>query len=225
MEIKNIIFDLGGVLLNIDYKASIKAFKELGVINFDEFFTQSTQVHLFDRLDTGEVTPEGFRNEIRQISSVEMTDDAIDKAWNAMLLDFPSNKIPMLEQVGTHYRTFLLSNTNAIHYPAYSQSLKDAHGYESLARLFEQQYLSHEIGLRKPNAEAFHFVVEKNNLDPEKTLFFDDTMMHVQGARRAGIHAYWLDIIREDVVSFFENGKLTYDFFRKLQNQYELSDQ
>jgi glucose-1-phosphatase len=225
MEIKNIIFDLGGVLLGIDYKASIKAFKELGIDKFDEFFTQSAQVHLFDHMDTGEITPEDFRNEIRKISGVGMSDDDIDNAWNAMLLDFPSNKIPLLESVKSHYRTFLLSNTNAIHYPAYSKSLKETTGIESLASLFEKQYLSHEIGLRKPHVEAFEFVIKHNQLKPEETLFFDDTMIHIQGARKAGIHAYWLDITKEDVVSFFENGKLTGEFFRKLQNQYELSDQ
>lgn len=219
MEIKNIIFDLGGVFLNIDYQATIKAFKSLGVKNFEDFFTQANQNHLFDRLDVGKVSPADFRDELRQISGLALTDAEIDTAWNAMILDFPQQKIPMIEQISGNYRTFLLSNTNAIHYPAYTRFLQEAHGYESLAELFEKQYLSHEIGLRKPNVEVFYFVMEQNNLIPAETLFFDDTLQHVEGARKAGLNAYWIDITREDITEYFEKGMLKSSFFTKLQNQ------
>jgi glucose-1-phosphatase len=225
MNIRNIIFDLGGVLLNIDYEASISAFKKLGITQFEEFFTQSAQMHLFDHLDTGTISPDEFRKGIRQISGIHISDEDIDKAWNAMLLDFPHSRIPLLKQVQGNYRTFLLSNTNVIHYPAYTRHLHETHGYESLAELFEQHYLSHEIGMRKPNVEIFEYVVRQNNLEPQQTLFFDDTKMHVEGAKKAGLHAYWIDLSREDINSFFEDGQLTKDFLTKLQNQYEQSAQ
>jgi glucose-1-phosphatase len=225
MEIKNIIFDLGGVFLNIDYQATIKSFKSLGVKNFEDFFTQAKQNNLFDRLDVGTISPADFRDELRQISGLAMTDADIDTAWNAMILDFPQQKIPMIEQISGNYRTFLLSNTNAIHYPAYTRYLQEAHGYESLAELFEKHYLSHEIGLRKPNVEVFYYVLEQNNLIPEETLFFDDTLQHVEGARKAGLHAYWIDITREDITEYFEKGMLKNSFFTKLQNQSGQSSQ
>jgi len=225
MEIKNIIFDLGGIFLNIDYQATIKAFKDLGVTKFEEFFTQANQYHLFDRLDIGKISPEDFRDEFRRISGLPLTDAQIDKAWNAMLGDFPQHKMPMIEMIGENYRTFLLSNTNAIHYPAYTRYLQEVHGYESLAQLFEKQYLSHEVGMRKPNEEIFRFVMEENNLIPHETLFFDDTLQHVQGARKAGLHAYWVDLTREDIVEYFDRGKLKESFFRKLQSQSGQSDQ
>lgn len=221
MDIKNIIFDLGGVLLNIDYQATVKAFKDLGVKNFEDFFTQSSQNKLFDRLDRGKITPEEFRDELRSMSGVAMSDAEIDKAWNSMILDFPQQKIPMLELISSYYRTFLLSNTNAIHYPAYTSFLQEAHGYDSLAQLFEKEYLSHEVGMRKPDVEIFYHVLEQNNLLPDETLFFDDTQHHVEGARRAGIHAYWIDITREDVTEFFDKGRLKDSFFKKLQSQSE----
>ncbi len=225
MDIKNIIFDLGGVLLNIDYHATIRAYKELGINNFDEFFNQAKQDHLFDHLDKGTIEPEDFRNELRRISEIDLSDAAIDKAWNAMLLDLPQQKIPMLEAAAENYRTFLLSNTNAIHYPAYTRYLKDAHGYESLAQLFEKQYLSFETGMRKPDVEIFEYVLQQNNLEPQETLFFDDTSQHVEGARKAGINAYWIDLSKEDVTEFFDKGKLKETFFTKLQNQLQQSDQ
>jgi glucose-1-phosphatase len=225
MDIKNIIFDLGGVLLNLDYNETIKSFKDLGMKNFEEFFTQVKQTDLFDRMDMGKATPEEFRDELRRISGFDMSDAMIDKAWNAMLLDFPQHKLPMLEQIRNNYRIFLLSNTNAIHYPAYSRYLQDAHGYENLGKIFEKEYISYEIGLRKPDPEIYYYVMAQNNLLPHETLFFDDTPGHVEGARKAGLHAYWIDTANEDITEFFEKGKLKDSFFAKLQNQYELSGQ
>lgn len=225
MTIKNIIFDLGGVLLNIDSHATINAFKALGVTQFDEFFTQAKQNHLFDRLDTGNVTPEEFRDEIRAASGLSLSDADIDQAWNTMLLDFPAQKIPLLEQSRKHYRTFLLSNTNAIHFPAYTEELKRVHGYDSLEALFEKQYLSHEIGMRKPDVETFAWVLAQNKLKGSETLFFDDTLQHVEGARKAGLHAYWIDLSKEDVLDYFDEGKLKESFFAKLQNQSQQSGQ
>lgn len=219
IQIRNIIFDLGGVLLNIDYHATIDAFKALGVQNFEGFFTQAAQSHLFDRLDTGQISPEAFRQELRDISGIAMSDADIDQAWNAMLLDLPQQRIPLLEDARMHYRTFLLSNTNAIHYPAYTQYLKDAHGYESLALLFEKHYLSHDIGMRKPDVEVFEWVLQQNGLLASETLFIDDTLQHVQGARKAGLWAYWLDLQNEVISNIFERGQLKESFFTKLQSQ------
>ncbi|MDR4987474.1 MAG: hypothetical protein RG741_01385 [Bacteroidales bacterium] len=113
--VKNIIFDLGGVLLNIDYGLTIAAFKKLGVEDFDGFFTQAAQHKVFDRFDTGHVTPGEFRDRLRRLSGLNLSDRQIDDAWNAMLLDMPADRIKLLQKVRRNYRIFLLSNTNAIH--------------------------------------------------------------------------------------------------------------
>ncbi len=219
MNLKNIIFDLGGVLLNIDYRLTQQAFKDLGVKDFDKVYSFASQTHLFDRMDKGTISPEEFRDRIREASGLPLKDEEIDNAWNAMILDYPPNKIPFLEEVKGRYRTFLLSNTNAIHYPTYTDHLKKAHGYDSLAGLFEKHYLSYEMGMRKPDTEIFEFVLQENGLKGEETLFFDDTLQHVEGARKAGLWAYWIDVEKEDVIQFFENGQLTAAFLKKLQNQ------
>ncbi|NLF42582.1 MAG: HAD-IA family hydrolase [Bacteroidales bacterium] len=161
---------------------------------------------MFDKLDTGSISPDEFRNEIRTISGLNISDQDIDSAWNAMLLDMPKQRIHLLENAKKYYRTFLLSNTNAIHYPEYSKYLLAEHGYESLSMLFEKQYLSHEIKLRKPNIEAFQHILSENNLKPSETLFFDDTAQHVAGAKKAGLNAYWLDLSKESIDDIFENG-------------------
>jgi len=202
-KIKNIILDLGGVLLNIDYNATIRAFKDLGVKNIESMFTQDAQNKLFDGLDKGLMSPKEFRQGVRQYSGLGLTDQQIDLAWNAMLLDFPKNRIELLEGLKANYRLFLLSNTNSIHYPEYMKYMKKSHGVENLDEFFERTYLSHEIGMRKPDAEAFNLIVDENNLSKKETLFVDDTLQHVEGARRAGLNAIWLDLRTMDVNDLF----------------------
>ena len=192
-EIKNIIFDLGGVILNIDYNITINAFKQLGIINFDELYTQAGQCELFDKLDKGEITNNDFRNEVRQLlPSVNLSNKQIDDAWNAMLLDMPVERLIILEKLKPLYRTFLLSNTNAIHVPLFSEIVKSTINKNNLTDFFEATYYSNEIGMRKPNADIYEFVVQKHNLKPCETLFIDDSIQNVEGAQKVGLHAYHL---------------------------------
>jgi putative hydrolase of the HAD superfamily len=204
MVIRNIIFDLGGVLLNIDYQATFQCFKGLGVTDFNEFFTQSNQTQLFDRFDRGEVGPQEFRDKVRAITGLPLTDRAIDHCWNAMLLDLPWHRVELLDGVRTHYRTFLLSNTNAIHYPALAEYLRREFGVDSLEGHFEKQYLSHEIGLRKPDRKVYRLILEENGLKPGQTLFIDDSLQHVEGARDAGLKALWLNVDQLQVSDLFD---------------------
>ena len=203
MNIKNIIFDLGGVLLNIDYHATINAFKKLGMEDFDEFFTQAAQNQLFDRLDKGQISSSAFREELRRISGLEVSDDEIDSAWNAMLLDLPAKRLALLEMVGKNYRTFLLSNTNSMHYPAYMDYLTRHYGVADLSALFDKQYLSFRVGMRKPDREIYTHVLSDQGLHAGETLFIDDSFQHVEGARKAGLNAVWLDVQRMEVNDLF----------------------
>ena len=203
MPIKAIIFDLGGVLLNIDYQRTIDAFKREGVTDFEHFFTQAAQSSLFDQLDKGRISPGEFRNELRRLSGLRIGDEQIDAAWNAMLLDFPKERIDLLQGVRQHYPTFLLSNTNAIHYPVYRESLRREYGFSDLSQLFRKQYLSYELGMRKPDREIFVHVLEDQDLVAEETLFIDDSLQHVHGAREAGLKAVHLDTARMDVMDLF----------------------
>ncbi len=194
MNIKNIIFDLGGVILNIDYQLTIDAFIKLGFENFDAIFTQAKQTGIFDKLDKGLVSPEDFRNGVRGLAGKPFTDAQIDNAWNKLLLDFPLQRLKLLESVGDQYRSFLLSNTNQIHCEVYSKNLYNVYGVKDLTHFFEKVYYSHQIHMRKPDKEAFQIILDENSLVPEETLFIDDTEQHVLGARAVGIIAYHLKL-------------------------------
>lgn len=191
-NIKNIIFDLGGVILNIDYHLTINAFTALGIPNFKEIFSQAAQNNLFDRLDKGQVSEQGFLSEIKALVGDHITDADILNAWNSMLLDLPKERIALLEQLKTDYRLFLLSNTNEIHIPEYNKILQAAFGFPDLAHIFEKQYYSFEIGMRKPDEEIFEFVLKDKDLKAEETLFIDDSHQHLMGAAKVGLHTHWL---------------------------------
>lgn len=194
-KIKNIIFDLGRVILNVDEDLTSEAFKKLGIKDFDEIYSQIRQTSLFDKFEKGSITVDEFRTGLKKDLPNSVNDRAIDDAWNAMLLDLPRERIQLLEQLRSKYRLFLLSNTNEIHIKAYSKILKTRYGFENLSHLFEKEYYSCKIGLRKPDIETFQYILEENSLMPKETLFIDDSSLHVDGAKRAGINAY---LLKED---------------------------
>ena len=199
--VKNIIFDLGGVILNIDYGQTANAFKKIGVANFDEIYSQAKQVQVFDKLETGELTPDEFREYMKEIvPSLQLSD--IDKAWNAMLLDLPASRIDLLKKLKKKYRLFLLSNTNEIHVKCFRKIIDSSYGENIFDAIFENQYYSSEIGMRKPNPECFQYVLEKNGMEPSETLFIDDSIQHVEGARKLKINAYHL-MPGEDITRLF----------------------
>ena len=205
LPIKNIIFDLGGVILNIDYHLTINAFKNMGVENFEKLFSQAQQNGLFDKLDKGQVSPQEFRNNLRELVKFSLSDSAINHAWNAMLLDFPHHRIELLVNVRKHYKTFLLSNTNAIHIEEYNQILERTFGYKNLSFLFNKEYYSHEIGMRKPDKGVFLHIIKENLIQPEETLFIDDSIQHVEAAKNLGINAYHLNIPKgESIEKLFQ---------------------
>lgn len=202
--IRNIIFDLGGVLINLDMEATAKAFRALGMTDFDAHYSQAKQSGLFDAFDKGQITPQEFREGMKPFLPAGTTDAQIDAAWNAMLLDLPGERLALLRELRKKYRLFLLSNTNEIHVTAFSASLQQAHeGFTDFSDYFDRWYYSCRIGKRKPDAEAFLHVLEENDLLAEETLFIDDSKQHVEGALQTGIRAALLDVHGgEEITSF-----------------------
>lgn len=190
LMIRNIIFDLGGVLLDIDYKRTEQAFKQLGFDNFDEVYSQLQQSETFDLFETGDLSADEFRDAIREASGKELSDADIDKAWNAMILDLPEKHIDFLDNVRDDYRIVLLSNTNEIHLECIYD--KFGHEFTEFEYLFERTYYSHLVGYRKPEVEIFEEILEDREMEAGETLFIDDSPQHVEGAREAGLHAYHL---------------------------------
>ena len=192
-QIKNIVFDFGGVIIDIDYQRCVQSFQKLGFRDFDRWYSQLLQDHLFDDFETGRISPEQFRYRIRQASQQELTDEAIDAAWNSILIGLPHENIEMLERLKPRYRLFLLSNTNIIHEHAFNAIIEKTYGKNILPLLFEQVYFSHHIGMRKPHPEIFLHVMKENNLVPGETLFIDDSPQHVEGAQKTGMQTIYLE--------------------------------
>jgi glucose-1-phosphatase len=185
-ETEAIIFDLGGVILNIDFSMTQKALERLGLKDAGKHFGKYTQEGFFDQLDRGEITENTLFDEIRKLLPEPAPDYLLRDAWNAMILDFPSQRILLLEKVKARYRTFLLSNTNAVHFPFYNRLIQDM-GVDSLESLFHHTYLSFREGMRKPEPEFFLKLLKEQGLQPETTVFIDDTEMHVEAAVSLGI--------------------------------------
>jgi len=194
--IRHIIFDLGGVILNIDYQRTYQAFEALGVKDFTSLYNQFRGSRLFDDLETGRVEPAGFLQAMHQHVGPDVTDNQIIAAWNAMLLDFPLQRLQLLQQLQQHYDTFLLSNTNAIHLEKFNHMLLESRGLPSLDAFFNKAYYSHLIGYRKPEKEAYQLILDEHGLDPAATLFIDDTLPNIEGARAVGLQTIHLQAPR-----------------------------
>jgi len=200
--IKHIIFDLGGVLLNIDYSLTENAFIDAGVTNFPQLYSQLQQSDLFDRWETGKMSREEFIRSMKQASATPLTEQQILDAWNAMLLDFPVRRLQILQQLRLYYDLFLLSNTNEIHEETFNNTLMNAHGIPNIGVFFDKVYLSHRVGMRKPMVEIFERVLSDNGLKAEETLFIDDSPQHIEAAQKAGIRTIYLEkgmTIEDDV--------------------------
>lgn len=189
-QVKNIVFDLGGVILNIDYNKPAKAFKELGVNDFSNLYSKAAQDNIFNKLETGMITQQVFFDEIRNITNLVLSNEKIEHAWNTIILDFPVERIKLLESLKNNYRTFLLSNTNIIHYHYYNDLFNKQYGYNKLDDIFEKAYYSHEVGLRKPGKEIYEYVLEDSKLNPKETLFFDDSVPNIESAGELGIKTF-----------------------------------
>ena len=189
MHIRNIIFDLGGVIINIDYNRTAEAFKNLGMKDFDAIYSKAKQAHLFDRLETGELAEEMFHEEMYNYLPQGIPADKITAAWNAMLLEFPASRMDFIYELKKHYRLFLLSNTNSIHLKEFLRMADVQLGSDRFENAFEKVYYSCSIGMRKPDTEIFEFVLKENGLTANETLFVDDSAQHIEGALKAGLHA------------------------------------
>ena len=204
-NIKNIILDLGGVLINLDYHKTNDKLSDLGIPNG---FTKAKQITIFDELEEGKISDIDFYQAINKLAGANHDHQLIIDAWNAILLDFPKDRLNLVKQLNNKYRVFLFSNTNAIHFREVHKNLKKAHGIPNLKGHFEKVYLSHELGIRKPKIEAFQHIVKTHQLKPNETLFIDDSPQHIKGARKAGIKAEWLDLDEEDIHGLLNRLKL-----------------
>ena len=191
-ETKNIIFDLGGVLLDIDFQKTINEFKSLGIETFDEMFSQFKADELFEKLETGHITEAHFYAVIKERMKTPITNEEIDNAWNALILHFRKESLELLEKLSASYNLYLLSNTNSIHLKYFKKLFTEETGKPLLDAYFVKAWYSNEICLRKPDAQIFKFVLQQENLKATETLFIDDTLINIETAKNLGFKTHHL---------------------------------
>lgn len=199
--INTIIFDFGDVFINLDKNASLNALKKLGLPSWNAEIDQINQ-----KFEKGKLTEVQFMIEIKKLIPNASIED-IRAAWNAVLLDFPLKRLEFLERLSDKYRLFLLSNTDEIHIAKFEHK-QGATFAREFYRCFEKVYFSFEIGYRKPEREAFNYIINKHDLSVKRTLFIDDKKENTDIAASLGMHVWNLQVGQEDVTDLFSKKNL-----------------
>ena len=187
--IKNIIFDFGGVVFQIDEKKTVNAFSQLLGISTDEVVRYCFDDQTFLDLECGKISGDEFIQHICSKSTKPITKEQAYEAWNAILIGYKPEPVPLLLALKKKYRTFLLSNTNEIHTNLFPEIARRQHlPSNSNFDLFEKVWYSNEVGMRKPNLEIFKYALRDAGLKPEETLFVDDLEVNIAAAATLGIH-------------------------------------
>ena len=213
VDVKNIIFDFGGVIIKISHQRVENAFKALGVSNFEALFNQATQSKLFQQLELGKISSSQFRDSIRELTHLKISNKELDEAWNQIIGEYPNERIDLLNKLRMNYRLFLLSNTNCIHYDYYIPKFESEYGYP-FKSLFEKTCWSFKFGKRKPDLDSYTQLIEENHLVPGETLFIDDSKQNIEAALKVGLKAVYLDN-ELDLTEIFSEGKLDQTFLFK----------
>jgi putative hydrolase of the HAD superfamily len=190
--VKNLIFDLGNVLYDIDFKKMNTAFALIGIDNFDKHFTLNQSNQLFLDLEMGLINEAAFYDGVRTLASLPLTNAQIQFAWNALLIGFRKNSIDWIQQNNNKYNIYLYSNTNQIHHDLFIAEFENQVANYPFVSLFKKPYYSHEMGMRKPDPASFTYIVEKEGLVPAETLFIDDNEPNISAAASVGLQVLHL---------------------------------
>jgi glucose-1-phosphatase len=196
-----IIFDFGDIFINLDKEAPIRGFKKLGLSHWNEDLNE-----LNLQFEKGQISEDNFLLGIqKQIPNASI--DEILIVWNSILLDFPLRRLEFLQKLTQKYRLFLLSNTDSIHIDTFERE-NGVSFTRDFYQCFEKVYFSFEMGMRKPDAEIFNYLLTHHNLSPKRTLFVDDKKENTDAAKLLGIQVWNLEVGKEDVVDLFQKKDL-----------------
>jgi epoxide hydrolase-like predicted phosphatase len=193
-DYQNIIFDLGGVLLNLDFnRTKVEFRKSLPHLADESFLGHVNQLSLFSIYEVGKISTDDFYSEFKNHFQTDITFDQFKTCWNAMILDFPKMRVNFLKQLRQNgKKLFLISNINELHELSVEDQFNKLGENVSFSSLFDNFYYSHRVGIRKPNAEIFDMAILQNNLKTSETLFIDDSLQHIEAARKLGLDAFHL---------------------------------
>ncbi|HET9502592.1 MAG TPA: HAD family phosphatase [Hymenobacter sp.] len=190
----HLLFDFGGVIIDIDYDRTPAAFRRLSRTGLAAEYAQAGQAELFDLLETGKISAAEFRDGLRELYDLDATDDQIDAAWHALLLDVPAERLALIGELRrAGHATALLSNTNALHITEINRRLARQYGFKNgIADCLDRVFYSQEVGYRKPGEEIFHHALREMNWQAADTLFIEDSPQHIATARRLGLRVLHL---------------------------------
>jgi putative hydrolase of the HAD superfamily len=205
LKIDAVIFDLGGVILNLDFARTIAAFQQaIPDLDLESFLGKEGQHKMYSEFEVGKKTTEEFVHDFNHYYQADLSLDEFARCWNAMILDMPTHRILLLKKLrSSGKKIYLLSNINAIHEDAVNRRFLEAGERGHFRDLFDHKYYSHHIKMRKPNPEIFQHVIHEQKLRPERTLFIDDTKMHVDSAHRLGLKTHHLQF-GQDISELFK---------------------
>jgi putative hydrolase of the HAD superfamily len=184
--VKNIIFDLGNVLYDIDFEIMYKRFHELGIPNFEKHFTLNQSDPLFFDLEKGFIDEVAFCSRFNQLYNLSLNKDQIIKAWNSLLIGFREKSLDWLKSNQSNFSLFLYSNTNQPHQDYFlAQYTREIGG--DFNALFKKPYYSHEMGMRKPDPASFQYILDQEGLIAAETLFIDDNEPNIAAAASVGL--------------------------------------
>ena len=189
--IKNLVFDLGNVLYDIDFEIMYQRFDQLGIPNFENHFTLNKSDQLFFDLEKGLINEAEFCKGFNQLYQLSLTKEQIIEAWNSLLIGFRKGSMDWVKTHQSLFPTFLYSNTNQIHYNYFiPQYAKEIGG--DFNTLFKKPYYSHEMGMRKPDPASFQYILDQEGLNAAETLFIDDNEPNVLAAASVGLQVLFL---------------------------------
>lgn len=203
-QIRNIIFDWGGVITPLDIDGLKDAFKLLTNFSIDSSLRELFRQNFFYTVESGEIDENCFKSEIRKYLKDDVSDMDIDLAWARLLGGTKPEVIHLLKKLRNQYKIFLLSNTNSIHVRYYTKYLKDSYGIDGWKDIFHEVYYSHELGCRKPSPEIFNKVIQLAGLKTNETLFVDDSEENIEAAQKLHFQTFHvkdvsiLDIFKYD---------------------------
>lgn len=201
-SIKNIIFDLGNVIINIDFDLTYAAFEKITHKNLKQVYQDFEDQQIWERYELGDLSNDAFIQLLREALEINANDQKIIEAWNALLLDIPQNRIDKLRELRKKYRLFILSNTSDLHILDVNRILKESTGVDDLKELVEVAYYSYEMELRKPGVAIYNRVLEESNLIASETLFLDDNLDNVLGADKVGLNT--IHVTDKDMCEYLE---------------------
>ena len=201
-HIKGIIFDLGGVIIDVDKSRTVEAFQEYVGDDVESVYSVDQQDELFDELELGNIPYEVFRMEIMHKFGNQLTEEQFDDCWLAMLGVVPEARLEKLKHLSKAYPLFLLSNTNEKHMADIYDMLGRLYPSELLFPYFTQEYYSHFTGKRKPDPTTYDLVLKEQGLNPETTLFVDDDIKNIESAKQIGLQVHHL-LPGEDISELF----------------------